>query len=771
MDDILKSLNDEQLKPVTDTEGAVLVIAGAGSGKTRVLTSRIAYIIKEKQVTSDRIRAITFTNKAANEMKERLSEMVDGVESMWVSTIHSMCTRILRTNAAFLGYEKNFTIYSEQDKDRVLKRISLSYSTDDEKFLKNAKWHISNAKTLGLSPKQYLDEASSQGAKDINRYCAFYAEYETELKNSNALDFDDLLLKTRDLLQSNSDVRSYYANKFRYVHVDEFQDTNTIQYEIIKMLSSGYGNIFAVGDDDQSIYGWRGAEIKNILNFEKDFAGAKVYKLERNYRSTKRILRLANLIIKNNTIRKQKELWTENDEGVRVEFYTAGDEANEAMYTAVQIKNLMARGYSAGDFAVLMRINALSRSYEQEFMKYGIPYKVFGGFKFFERKEIKDLIAYFRILVNPLDNDAILRVINIPKRGIGERTINILLDYAKSHGVCLYDSILDVEELELSNAVKNKIREFRQLIVSLTVAMETTPFEKLLKVVIDKTGYLTLFEADSEENFSKKANIDELQNSIEEFVKLNPKAGVSEYLSSVTLSSDIDEMDDGEFVSIATVHSVKGLEFKCVFICGLEENVFPISRAANSQTEMEEERRLMYVAITRARERLFLTCSQSRYLFGDRQYPVKSRFLGELAPELGINFNTKKQTENAYGSRSDYGGSTSFRGNSDYPKNNYGGNSQGKNTDEIALHSTPSSFGYSSSGAKRFLESSKPKAQVSADKFAGYVVGKRVRHAKFGEGIIVAVKGAGMSKIVDVAFKGIGVKSLSAQYAPMEIIK
>ncbi len=771
MDDILKSLNEEQLKPVTDTEGAVLVIAGAGSGKTRVLTSRIAYIIKEKQVSPDRILAITFTNKAANEMKERLAKMVDGVESMWVSTIHSMCTRILRANAAFLGYDKNFTIYSEQDKDRVLKRIASSYQTDDEKFVKNAKWHISNAKTLGLSPKRYLDEARLQGAKDIDRYCQFYAEYETELKNSNALDFDDLLLKTRDLLQSNADVRNYYATKFQYVHVDEFQDTNTIQYEIVKMLCSVFGNIFAVGDDDQSIYGWRGAEIKNILNFEKDFSGAKVYKLERNYRSTKRILRLANLIIKNNTVRKKKELWTENEEGVKVECYTSNDEANEAMYTAVQIKNLMARGYSAGDFAVLMRINALSRSYEQEFMKYGIPYKVFGGFKFFERKEIKDLIAYFRILVNPLDNDAILRVINIPKRGIGERTIEIMLDYAKNRGVCLYDSILDVDDLDLSNAVKNKIREFRQLIVSLTVAMETTPFEKLLKVIIEKTGYLTLFEADSEENFAKKANIDELQNSIEEFIKLNPKAGVSEYLSSVTLSSDIDEMDDGEFVSIATVHSVKGLEFRCVFICGLEESVFPISRASNSQTEMEEERRLMYVAITRARERLFLTCSQSRYLFGERQYPVKSRFLGELATELGINFGGKKQGDNSFVARSSYDGGSSYRGNSDFPKREYGsGYSGGKNVDEIAMHSTPSSFGYSSTGAKRFLESSKPKAQVSADKFAGYAVGKRVRHAKFGEGIIVSVKGSGTGKIVDVAFKGIGVKSLSAQYAPMELI-
>ncbi|MBQ7164220.1 MAG: UvrD-helicase domain-containing protein, partial [Clostridia bacterium] len=542
---------------------------------------------------------------------------------------------------------------------------------------------------------------------------------------------------------------------FRYIHIDEFQDTNAIQYEIVKYLVRNHGNIFAVGDDDQSIYGWRGAEIKNILGFEKDFIGAKIYKLERNYRSTKRILNLANAIIKNNTERKKKVLWTDNADGVKVETYTASDETNEAMYTAVQIKSLIARGYHAGDFAVLMRINALSRAYEQEFMKYGIPYKVFGGFKFFERKEIKDLMAYFRILVNPLDTDAILRVINVPKRGIGDKTIDIMLEHAKEKGMCLYDSILDVDELDLPAATKGRINNFRQVIVSLIVDKETSKLTDLLKKVIDKTGYMALFEADTEENFTKRANVGELQNSIEEFVKLNGDASLADFLSSVTLSSDTDEMDDGDYVTLATIHAVKGLEFRSVFICGLEETVFPISRAGNNQAELEEERRLMYVAITRAEERLFITNAQSRFLFGDRQYTVKSRFINELAPELGLPVpKPRVRTDDGY--------------------NRYTGERRsiyGEERNEVVSSASTTGTGYSSGAAKKFSDAQKLKPQVAADKFGAYAVGKKVRHVKFGEGIIVAIKGSGPSQIADVAFKGVGVKSLSIRFAPMELIE
>ncbi len=749
MSDLLEKLNEEQILPVKDTEGAVLVIAGAGSGKTRVLTSRIAYLVIEKNVNPRNILAITFTNRAADEMKDRLSAMIEGLDDMWVCTIHSMCTRILRSNISFLGFDKNFTIYTDTDRERVLKRILSTIESDDEKLLKNSKWHISNAKNLGLSPKKYFQEM--QGIADIEKYCEIYSEYENELRASNALDFDDLLLKTRDLLANYEDVRGYYSEKFHYIHIDEFQDTNAIQYEIVNLLVKNHGNIFAVGDDDQSIYGWRGAEIKNILGFENDYTGAKVYKLERNYRSTKKILNLANAIIKNNTERKNKVLWTENDEGVKVEIYSSGDEINEAMYTAVQIRNLMSLGYKPSDFAVLMRINALSRAYEQEFLKYGIPYKVFGGFKFFERKEVKDLMAYFRILVNPLDNDAILRIINIPKRGIGEKTVDILVKYAKENGLCFYDSLLDVDMFDLPAATKRRLSDFRKLLVSMIVEKETKSLTELLKCVLEKTNYMSLFELDNEENYSKRANIGELQNAIEEFVKLNPSATLDDFLSSVTLSSDIDEMDEGEYVSLATIHSVKGLEFPVVFICGLEETIFPISRATNNQSELEEERRLMYVAITRAEQRLYLTSSQSRFLFGERQYTVKSRFIGELAKELGITpTQPRVRVENDYSS-------------------NYQAKRSGRN--ELSDIEPSRSYGSSVTGVKSFMQNqNKPKQQVASVNIQAYTVGKKVLHAKFGEGIIVGVKGSGDKTIAEVAFKGIGVKAFSVKYSPMKIL-
>lgn len=745
MSELLNYLNEEQRLPVEDTEGAVLVIAGAGSGKTRVLTSRIAYLVKEKNVFPSRILAITFTNKAADEMKERISLMVGSVSDMWVSTIHSMCARMLRQNISYLGYDKNFTIYSDVERDRVLKRIISTVETESDKLLKNLKWHISNAKSLGLSPRAYMNEMSD--AKDIGKYCLFYEEYEKELKKSNALDFDDLLIKTRDLLANYEEVRNYYSDKFQYIHIDEFQDTNTTQYEIICLLSKNHGNIFAVGDDDQSIYGWRGAEIKNILDFEKDFEGAKVYKLERNYRSTKRILNLANAIIKNNTVRKKKVLWTNNEEGVKAETYSASDEANEAMYAAVQIKSLIARGYKPSDFAVLTRINALSRSFEQEFVKYNIPYKIFGGVRFYERKEIKDLLAYFRLLVNPFDTDALLRIINVPRRGIGEKTIELLAKSAMERGVSLYDSILDLDTFDLPAATKKRLSTFKDTLKDLILDKENVLLSELLDKVLARTQFLSLFEANTEENYSRKANIVELKNAMIEFEKQNYGATLEDFLISITLSSDVDEMDEGEYVTLATIHSVKGLEFRVVFVAGLEENIFPISRAMDAPGEMEEERRLMYVAITRARERLFFTLSSNRFLFGERQYTIRSRFLGELAEELGISGQQQREQG---------------RYTSSYVYKN-------KN-DEISSSSYSGSFSLGGA-AQKIMEGQKPKQQVSNDKVSEYAVGKKVRHVKFGEGVIVAVRGAGASVIADVAFKGVGVKSLSVKFAPMELVK
>ncbi|MBP5177053.1 MAG: UvrD-helicase domain-containing protein, partial [Clostridia bacterium] len=588
----LSDLNEAQLKPVLDTEGAVLVLAGAGSGKTRVLTTRIAYLIREKHVSPSNVLAITFTNKAANEMLSRVVEFVgDSAYSMWISTIHSMCVRILRAAVARLnGYDKNFTIYSDADKEHVLKRIIADLKIEGDGVLREAKRHISNAKNNDLSPERYLIECPER-VRDLDTYVKIYALYEQALKKSNVMDFDDLILKTLHLLEDDEEVLSYYANKFRYVHIDEFQDTNYIQYRIAKLLSSVHKNIFVVGDDDQSIYGWRGAEIKNILNFDKDFKSTKVYKLEQNYRSTKQILSLANSIIANNTLRSKKVLWTDNPDGDRAEYHVADEESGEAEYVSAMIKNLVARGYSYRDFAVLMRINALSRSFEQDFTKYAIPFKVFGGFRFFERKEIKDVLSYLRLLINPLDDEAVIRIINTPKRGIGDKTINAVIDYAKRFEFSFFDALCEVDNIAgIGASAKNRLKDFKKTIAELSVLGETSQdLSDLINEVLLKTAFMSQFEIDTEENISKRMNIDESRNSVEEFVRLNKNATLSDYLESVTLSSDIDDADSSDYVSVATVHSVKGLEFKCVFIVGMDETIFPISRAVASPAEMEEE--------------------------------------------------------------------------------------------------------------------------------------------------------------------------------------
>ena len=423
IENLLEQLNEEQRGPVLQTEGAVLVLAGAGSGKTRVLTTRIAYLVEEKQVPPEAILAITFTNKAANEMKERLSRYID-TERMWVSTIHSMCVRIIRMYADEVGVKSNFSIYSETERNNIIKKSFQECDFEGDQLLKTVKYHIGNAKMLGLEPDEYAEEYSHE--REIDEVVKVYKRYQKHLKENNSLDFDDLLSETRKLLETNEDARNYLGGRFRYILVDEFQDTNSVQFEIINYLASIHGNLFVVGDDDQSIYGWRGAEIKNILGFEKAFKDAKVFKLERNYRSTKHILKLANAVISNNANRKKKTLWTENEEGAHAKVYEAEEESGEARYIAQTIAGLIRQGYSYSDFAILMRINALTRSFEQEFTGDGIPYKVFGGFKFFERKEIKDLLAYLRLINNPFDSEAALRIINFPKRGIGAKTVESL---------------------------------------------------------------------------------------------------------------------------------------------------------------------------------------------------------------------------------------------------------------------------------------------------------------------------------------------------------
>ena len=739
----LESLNREQLKAVLKTDGAVLVLAGAGSGKTRVLTCRIAKLI-EDGADPRGILAITFTNKAAAEMRERVYALVgDRAGSMWISTIHSMCVRILRECVGRLpgGYNRNFSIYSDVDKERVIKRIVADLGLDGD-IVKEAKNMISAAKNKDVSPERYLIAFDKSGqATDIQR---IYEEYEKELQKNNAFDFDDLLLKTLHLLEEDEEILSYYSEKFKYVHVDEFQDTNYIQYQIVKLLSSHYGNIFVVGDDDQSIYGWRGAEIKNILGFHKDFGDVSVYKLEQNYRSTKKILSLANAIIKNNTERTDKVLWTDNADGVKPEFFKAEQEIDEAEYVAAQIKGLVAIGFKYSDCAVLMRVNALSRSFEQEFGKYGIPFKVFGGFKFYERKEIKDLVAYLRLSSNPLDDEALTRIINTPKRGIGDNTVAKLAEFSEERGYSMFDALYELDDSPFSQTVSSRLKAFRDILTSLVLIKDNGSLKDFVSAVIDTTDFMSQFETDTEENISKRLNVSEFINSVEEFEKLNPKAGLDDFLASVTLISDIDDATDGDYVSIATIHAVKGLEFKNVFICGLDETVFPISRAVSSPADMEEERRLMYVAITRAMSRLYLTRAKSRFLYGGRQITSQSRFLTELSSELGIE---KPQQRSAVRS---YGG--------------YDDRSEGYFPDEAP------SYGSAIPSFSTTFRRTVASPATGGKNVSKFVPGKHVLHKKFGQGTIIAVKNNGGNPVADIAFKGVGVKSFSVLLAPMEVI-
>lgn len=736
MNPILEKLNAEQIKPVTDTEGAVLVLAGAGSGKTRVLTSRIAYILAEGKADLSGILAITFTNKAAGEMKERLEKMLGGGDGKWICTIHSMCVKILREYGGSIGVKPNFSIYSEVERNNIIKKVFKELDYDDERLLKNAKYHIGNAKMLGLDPDQYGRKYSYE--RGIDDVVLIYEKYCQRLKENNALDFDDLLSETLRLLRSDRDVLDYLSDKFRYIHVDEFQDTNAVQYNIIKLLAKKHGNLFVVGDDDQSIYGWRGAEIENILAFDKDFPSAKIYKLERNYRSTKSILALANGIIKNNSRRRGKTLWTEAGEGAKPQYYQAEEEAGEALFAARKILDGVARGGKYSDYAVLMRINALTRSYEQEFAKYNIPYKVFGGFRFYERKEIKDALAYLRLISNPFDSEAAERIINVPKRGIGAKTVQTMYEYAQSTGLSLYDACVDCDMLDISKGAKEKLKEFASLIKGLIISAQDTPVAQLVREMMLLSSLRSAYDDGTDEGDGKLANLDEFIASVDDFTRLNPNATLDEFLNQVTLSSDTDDMDDSDYVTVATIHAVKGLEFPCVFICGLEEGIMPSSRSEEDGRDFEEERRLMYVAITRAERELYLTRSKSRYLYGHRDLTAPSKFVKELAPLLGVNVSS-------YSSSYARPEPRSFRQYDD--------------------------SGYESDFPPKTVTFKPAFGQVVKPAQNGnksYAVGQRVMHKKFGVGMIIAIKNGGT--VLNVAFDGQGIKELSASLAPLEIL-
>ncbi len=766
------ALNEEQKLPVYDTEGAVLVLAGAGSGKTRVLTARIAHLVGDMGVSPSNILAITFTNKAAGEMKERLFSMTE-IGGMWVSTIHSMCVRILRMFPEKRGLNENFSIYSEQERNAVVKLAFKECGYEEESLLKSVKFHISNAKMLGLDPREY--GVKYEHERNVEAAVRVYEKYNAHLKQNNALDFDDLLTETRALLSDDAEAREYLAGKFRYVHVDEFQDTNAVQFDIIKLLSSEHGNLFVVGDDDQSIYGWRGAEIANILNFERVYPNAKIYKLQQNYRSTKAILALANASIGHNAMRKSKQLWTENGEGEAPVFYEADEEAGEALYCARIVSEYRRMGYKLSDFAVLMRVNALTRSYEQEFTKYGIPYKVFGGFKFYERKEIKDVLAYLRIVSNPFDSEAVMRVINVPRRGIGDKTIQTLQEYAAGEELSLYDALLDVDSLKLNEGTKSKLRGFANYIKDLILRSQETEVDKLTEYLIKSSGLYDSYKDGTDEGEAKRANLDEFCNSVSEFVRMNPGATLSDYLQQITLYSDTDEMTDDDFVTIATIHAVKGLEFRCVFLCGLEENVMPTSRALDDPRALEEERRLMYVAITRAREKLWLTRSRSRFLYGRREPTMRSEFIEELKEELKI------PDVRAYPRYSGDWGRSYGSGYASAPRrfgraSEYSGDDESGFTFGGMKKTTPAPTAAKTATTPaapvRFggIGTKPTQPQTQGKDVSRFTVGAKVKHPRFGVGEITATRGAASNLIVTVKFEVAGNKDLAAVLAPLEII-
>lgn len=724
----LNSLNNEQLAPVMDTEGCILVTAGAGSGKTRLLTHRIAYLITEKNVSPYNILAITFTNKAAGEMASRLQDMTPEGRYVWVSTFHSMCARILRRFADRIGYTQSFSIYADAEKERLISNVIGELQVDDE-LKKNAIYHIGNAKNLGLTPEDYLKDFTY--VPDIETICDIYAAYNKALKNNNAMDFDDLLFKTEELLRTCDEAREYYAEKFEYIHVDEFQDTNTIQYELIKLLAYKHRNVCVVGDEDQCIYGWRGANIENIRNFIRDF-NCKIYKLEQNYRSTKKILDLANHLIANNTSRIEKKLWTENDSGVNVDYYIASGDGDEADFVRQTINALSDR-YRLSDFAVLMRTNALTRPFEQRFLQYGIAYKVYGGFKFYDRKEIKDLLAYFRITANHYDSEAIVRVINFPRRGIGASSLNALMDAANSSGKSLYEVIMNIGNENLPDALKKKVLPFATILGLLEDQKDKLEIDNLMKYLIRLLDLKTLYAEQNEENENRKANINELLSSIKEYVTMNPGASLDDYMQSVTLWSDLDDEPTEDCVHLATVHSAKGLEFKVVFVVGLEDGIFPISHA-QSKAELEEERRLFYVAITRAKERLFITRTRSRFLYGKLSDSIPSRFLTEIGLDSRGRRNRYAEIdERGYESNDDFSYNTEtyrFKPRTEYSRN-----------DNRAV-----------------------RQQDDVNKF---YVGERIRHKKFGVGTIISISGSGISLSAVIDFEGYGKMNIAVAYAPI----
>lgn len=709
--ELIKGLNERQKKAILHKDGPLLVIAGAGSGKTKVLTRRIAYLIAAG-ISPYSILSITFTNKAANEMKERIAEFTSGFTSkaLWVSTFHSMCNRILRKEIESLGYTIHFNIYDSSDQEALIKKVIKEHGIDDKKFTsKNLLQAISNCKNR---MEDYLDvkKKNSDFFKDV--LSRIYESYQKALKEANSLDFDDLLYLVVKLFKKYPDILKKYQERFKYISVDEYQDTNYVQFLLIKMLAGKYNNVFVVGDPDQSIYGWRGADMNNILNFEKDYPNTKIIYLEQNYRSTETILAAANSIIKNNNDRKLKSLWTKNKSGELIRCHEAIDENEEAIFVVREIEKITRkekRPYS--DFAVFYRTNAQSRIIEKNLVRYGIPYKLYGGTNFFKRKEIKDIIAYLQYLNNPADIIGFERIINTPKRGIGKTTIEKILSFVKCHEIALEESLNRANEY-LSVAILIKVRGFVDLIRKLRELTDTVSLTELVEAILKETNYLKVLEVKkTEEAKDRILNVQEFLSETREFDLYDEEKTLEAFLANTALYSEIDALNDDEKVILTTLHMAKGLEYQVVFIMGMEEGVFPHYKAQIDPFEMEEERRLCYVGITRGEEKVYLTRAWQRNQFGITKGNTKSRFLGEIPEEL-LEFSSIAKIK-----KRDTLVIDSFK----------------KNEDD-----------------------------------SGFALGDRIFHSKFGEGMIVKVGTEGVDSIFSIAFPNLGIKKLIAKYAPIK---
>ncbi|MBQ2816787.1 MAG: DNA helicase PcrA [Clostridia bacterium] len=739
-------LNEPQRQAVLTTEGPLLILAGAGSGKTRVLTMRIAHIIRDKGVRPYNILAITFTNKAAKEMRERLEGML-GEESkdIWVATFHSMCARILRRDIEKLGYTRSFTIYDEEATMSLIKETIKKMDLSDKVYVpKDIKYIISDAKNRMLSANEWF----SQSDKDFkaSRIHDIFISYENALKANNALDFDDLLIKTLELFAANPPVLDYYRRKFMYISVDEYQDTNVPQYMLVKLLSGEYGNVCVVGDDDQSIYSWRGADIRNILEFEKDFGGCTTIKLEQNYRSTGHILEAANSVIRNNFGRKQKRLWSDKPMGELVQDVTVRDERHEARLCVTEMGKLI-KDYKVppNEIAVLYRTNAQSRVIEEHLVRAGLPYRVYSGHKFYDRKEIKDIIAYMQLIANPSDEVSLLRIINMPRRGIGDVTIDMLMDAAIDNGESLCGVILDTELVPgLKPKVKASIDQFGELLTDLFAAKEMLSVDELVRKIVIDSGYKAQFEFKTDdESIARLENINELIGAVERFVSESEDTSLEAFLENVALVSDSDEIGEHGAITLMTMHSAKGLEFEHVYILGAEENIFPSNRSLTDPDRLEEERRLCYVAITRGKKRVSIVHAKQRSLYGMSQMNPPSRFLKEIDP------SHKKVRDLASG----LDGDTPQR-------NSMSSGAQAQIRRPQMPKAAPKNASFNSS----FNSGS---AKIDGTKSQDYKIGDKVSHPTFGNGTVIAVRGEGSKQMVKVAFENRGFKDLAAAIAPL----